>query len=268
MKQYLKNKSFLTGAILAFIMLGMLGVSLFWLPYDPEEMYLAPKLSLPSIAHPMGTDQFGRDVLSRIMKGIQVSFGIGVVVVVAGGLVGTLLGACSGYFGGYVDEVIMKIVDAQMAFPGILLALMLMCIFGRGLSNTILALSIMSIPRFVRMARSGFLKLREADFVKAERVRGASAPRIMLLHIFPNLFSELTATASLTFASAVMSEAGLSYLGLGVAPPKPSLGLMLSDAQQTLLMAPWNIAMPAIVITLLVMSFNLIGDGIQEVTVN
>ena len=160
----------------------------------------------------------------------------------------------------------MKIVDAQMAFPGILLALMLMCIFGRGLSNTILALSIMSIPRFVRMARSGFLKLREADFVKAERVRGASAPRIMFLHILPNLFSELTATASLTFASAVMSEAGLSYLGLGVAPPKPSLGLMLSDAQQTLLMAPWNIAMPAIVITLLVMSFNLIGDGIQEVT--
>ncbi|OKZ55369.1 MAG: peptide ABC transporter permease [Clostridiales bacterium 41_21_two_genomes] len=258
MKRYLKNKSFLTGAILAFIMLGMLVVSLFWLPYDPEEMYLAPKLSLPSISHLMGTDQFGRDVLSRI--------GIGVVVVVAGGLVGTLLGACSGYFGGYVDEVIMKIVDAQMAFPGILLALMLMCIFGRGLSNTILALSIMSIPRFVRMARSGFLKLREADFVKAERVRGASAPRIMFLHILPNLFSELTATASLTFASAVMSEAGLSYLGLGVAPPKPSLGLMLSDAQQTLLMAPWNIAMPAIVITLLVMSFNLIGDGIQEVT--
>ena len=258
MKRYLKNKSFLTGAILAFIMLGMLVVGLFWLPYDPEEMYLAPKLSLPSISHLMGTDQFGRDVLSRIMKGIQVSFGIG--------LVGTLLGACSGYFGGYVDEVIMKIVDAQMAFPGILLALMLMCIFGRGLSNTILALSIMSIPRFVRMARSGFLKLREADFVKAERVRGASAPRIMFLHILPNLFSELTATASLTFASAVMSEAGLSYLGLGVAPPKPSLGLMLSDAQQTLLMAPWNIAMPAIVITLLVMSFNLIGDGIQEVT--
>ena len=249
MKRYLKNKSFLTGAILAFIMLGMLVVSLFWLPYDPEEMYLAPKLSLPSISHLMGTDQFGRDVMSRIMKGIQVSFG-----------------ACSGYFGGYVDEVIMKIVDAQMAFPGILLALMLMCIFGRGLSNTILALSIMSIPRFVRMARSGFLKLREADFVKAERVRGASAPRIMFLHILPNLFSELTATASLTFASAVMSEAGLSYLGLGVAPPKPSLGLMLSDAQQTLLMAPWNIAMPAIVITLLVMSFNLIGDGIQEVT--
>ena len=126
MKRYLKNKSFLTGAILAFIMLGMLVVSLFWLPYDPEEMYLAPKLSLPSISHLMGTDQFGRDVMSRIMKGIQVSFGIGVVVVAAGGLVGTLLGACSGYFGGYVDEVIMKIVDAQMAFPGILLALMLM----------------------------------------------------------------------------------------------------------------------------------------------
>ena len=105
MKRYLKNKSFLTGAILAFIMLGMLVVSLFWLPYDPEEMYLAPKLSLPSISHLMGTDQFGRDVMSRIMKGIQVSFGIGVVVVATGGLVGTLLGACSGYFGGYSNQI-------------------------------------------------------------------------------------------------------------------------------------------------------------------
>lgn len=266
MKQYWKNKSFLTGAILATLLLVMLIVSIFWLPYDPEEMYLTPKLQLPSLSHPMGTDQFGRDVLSRIMKGIQVSFCIGAVVVIAGGIIGTILGALSGYFGGYVDELIMKIVDAQMAFPGILLALMLMCVFGTGLNNTILALSIMSVPRFVRMARSGFMKLRDSDFVRAERVRGASAPRIMFLHILPNLFSELTATASLTFASAVMSEAGLSYLGLGVAPPKPSLGLMLSDAQKTLLQAPWYIVMPAAVITLLVMSFNLLGDGIQEVT--
>ena len=205
MKRYLKNKSFLTGAILAFIMLGMLVVSLFWLPYDPEEMYLAP--SCRFLAYHILWEQISwsrRDESHN--EGYTGIIGIGVVVVAAGGLVGTLLGACSGYFGGYVDEVIMKIVDAQMAFPGILLALMLMCIFGRGLSNTILALSIMSIPRFVRMARSGFLKLREADFVKAERVRGASAPRIMFLHILPNLFSELTATASLTFASAVMSE--------------------------------------------------------------
>ena len=165
MKRYLKNKSFLTGAILAFIMLGMLVVSLFWLPYDPEEMYLAPKLSLPSIAHPMGTDQFGRDVMSRIMKGIQVSFGIGVVVVVAGGLVGTLLGACSGYFGGYVDEVIMKIVDGTDGnFLGFLLALMLMWY----ILDEVLKQYNSGIVNYVHSAICTYgakriLKLREAD---------------------------------------------------------------------------------------------------------
>lgn len=265
MKTYLSNKNFLTGVILTSLLLLMMAISLFWLPYDPEEMYLAPKLSLPDWSHPLGTDQFGRDILSRIMKGIQVSFWIGAVVVLTGGTVGTVLGAFSGYFGGLADELIMKLVDAQMAFPGILLALMLMSVFGSGLNNTILALSIMSVPRFVRISRSGYMKLRDADFVRAERVRGASALRIMFLHILPNQFSELAATASLTFASAVMSEAGLSYLGLGVVPPNPSLGLMLSDAQDYLLRSPWYIAIPALVITLLVMGFNLLGDGIQEV---
>lgn len=266
MRKYLKNKSFLTGIIMAAIVIAMLIISFFWLPYDPQEMYLTPKLEPPSIAHLMGSDQFGRDVFSRVMKGIQSSLLIGAAVVVTGGIAGTVLGALSGYLGGYTDDIIMKVVDAQMAFPGILLALMLMCIFGRGLNNTILALSIMAIPRFVRMSRSGFMKYRDQDFVKAEKVRGASALRIMFMHILPNIYPELMATASLTFASAVMSEAGLSYLGLGVAPPNPSLGLMMSEAQDYILRSPWYIVMPAAVITIMVMSFNLIGDGIQEVS--
>ncbi|MBQ8638602.1 MAG: ABC transporter permease [Lachnospiraceae bacterium] len=265
MKKYVSDISFCVGLALVSIMLLVLCVSFFWLPCDPEAMSGLLKLKPPSPEHWLGTDQFGRDIASRIMKGIQISFLIGAIVVAAGGVIGVLLGACSGYFGGWVDSVIMKVIDAQMAFPGVLLALMLIAVFGNGIGNTILALSIMSIPRFVRISRSGFLRLREADFVRAEKVRGASAPRIMFIHILPNLMSELAATASLTFASAVMSEAGLSYLGLGITPPDPSLGRMLSEAQGTILRAPWYVLIPAGVITVLVMGFNLLGDGIQQV---
>lgn len=265
MRKYLSDISFCVGLALIAVMLLILCVSFFWIPYDTEAMDLVNKLASPSREHWMGTDQFGRDIASRIMKGIQISFLIGLLVVAAGGAIGVLLGACSGYFGGRADEVIMKVIDAQMAFPGVLLALMLISVFGNGVGNTILALSIMSVPRFARISRSGYMKLREADFVRAERVRGASNARIMFIHILPNLLSELAATASLTFAGAVMSEAGLSYLGLGITPPAPSLGRMLSEAQASLLRAPWYVLMPAGVITVLVMGFNLLGDGIQQV---
>lgn len=265
MKQYLSNKNFVTGMTLIAVLLAVLCVSFVWLPYDPEEMNIRLKFDGMSLLHPLGTDQFGRDILSRIMKGMQSSFAIGLCVVIAGGVIGTILGAFSGYFGGFPDEIIMKFIDSLMAFPGILLAMMLMAVFGNGTANTVLALSILSVPRFVRMARSGFMRLRDAEFVKAERVRGASSLRIMFIHILPNQMSELIATASLTFASAVMAEAGLSYLGLGIVPPNPSLGLMLSEAQDHIFRAPWYIAIPAVVITLLVMGFNLLGDGIQEV---
>lgn len=265
MKKYFSDLSFCIGFALISVMILMLGVSIFWLPYDPEAMSVLEKLKTPTVRHPLGTDQFGRDILSRVMKGVQVSFLIGVIVVAAGGAAGVVLGACSGYFGGKVDAVVMKLVDAQMAFPGVLLALMLISVFGNGVENTILALSIMSVPRFVRITRSGYMKLREADFVRAEKVRGASSARIMFIHILPNIVSELVATASLTFASAVMAEAGLSYLGLGITPPDPSLGQMLKEAQESILKAPWYVLMPAAVITILVMGFNLLGDGIQQV---
>lgn len=199
------------------------------------------------------------------MKGVQISFLIGVLVVVCGGAAGIAVGSFAGYYGGRVDEVIMKLIDAQMAFPGVLLALMLIAVFGNGISNTVLALAIMSVPRFARMSRSGFMKYRDADFVKAEKVRGAGGLRIRFVHILPNLTAELAATASLAFAGAVMSEAGLSYLGMGIQPPDPSLGKMLSEAQDCILRAAWYVLIPAVIIAVLVLGFNLLGDGIQEV---
>lgn len=266
MKKFMKNRNFRTGFILITILMLILIVSFFWVPYDIEAMQIANKLRAPYAAHLLGTDQFGRDILSRVMKGLQTSSLIGAGVVLFGGTMGVLIGSFSGYMGGKVDEVIMKIIDVQMAFPGVLLAMMLIAVFGNGVRNLIIALAIMSVPRFTRITRSGFLKYKELEFVKAEKVRGAGSARIMFLHILPNLAPEIIATASLSFASAVMSEAGLSYLGLGVRPPAPSLGIMLSEAQNYILKAPWYVMIPMVVITLLVMGFNLMGDGMQEVS--
>lgn len=266
MKRYLKNGSFLFGLIILSVLLLVLLISLFYIPYDTSAIEISNKLAVPSSSHLLGTDQFGRDILSRVMKGLQTSFSIGLLVVVIGLFFGILLGSFSGYYKGLLDEVVMKVIDAQMAFPGILVAMMLIAVFGNGVGNTVIALAVMSIPRFTRITRSGFIKYREAEFVKAERVRGNGNLRIMFFHILPLLRAELVATASLSFASAVMSESGLSYLGLGVQPPTPSLGTMLSEAQDYIFIAPWYIFIPAIVITLMVMGFNLVGDGIQEVS--
>lgn len=265
MKKYFSSISFCIGFVLIVFMTAILLVSLVWLPKDPNAMDLTHKLSAPGSVGILGTDQFGRDILSRAMKGVQVSFLIGVLVVAFGGCVGILIGSFAGYYGGKVDEIVMKLIDAQMAFPGVLLALMLIAVFGNGIFNTVLALAIMSVPRFARMSRSGFMKYRDSDFVKAEKIRGAGSLRIMFLHILPNLTSELVATASLAFASAVMSEAGLSYLGMGIQPPDPSLGKMLSEAQGFILRASWYVMIPAAIITILVMGFNLLGDGIQDI---
>ena len=265
MKKYFSDAGFVTGFILSALMLTILVLSFFWLPYDTNIMDITHKFGLPGAGHLLGTDQFGRDIASRLMKGVQTSFLIGLVVVASGGITGTVVGAVSGYFGGRTDEILMKLIDAQMAFPGVLLALMLIAVFGNGIGNTVLALAIMSLPKFVRIARSGCMKYREAEFVRAEKVRGASPYRIIFIHILPNIMPEIAATGSLAFAGAVMSEAGLSYLGLGIIPPDPSLGQMLSEAQGYVLKAPWYVLMPAAVITILVMGFNLLGDGIQEV---
>lgn len=260
-----RKRNFMIGACMVGAMLLLTAVGFFWTPWDPDQIDTSHKLQFFSAAHPLGTDQFGRDILSRIMEGAQASFLAGGLAVAFGLLVGGLVGAAAGYFGGKTDEAVMKLIDVQMAFPGILLALMLIAVFGKGLHNTVLALGIMSVPRFARIARSGFLKYRDAEFVRAARARGAGSGRILFRHILPHVAPELIVTCSLGFASAVMSEAGLSYLGLGIQPPTPSFGKMLSEAQSCLLQAGWYVLVPAAAITSRVMGFNLMGDGLREV---
>ena len=266
LKKCLRNKNFILGSCMVGLMVLIMVVGFFYMPYDPDVMDTEHELQFFSAAHPLGTDQFGRDILSRIMEGTRVSFLVGALTVVFGLLVGGTVGAVAGYYGGKIDEVIMKLSDTQMAFPGVLLALMLIAVFGNSLQNLIFALGIMSIPRFARITRSGFIKYRDAEFIKAARSRGAGDGRIIFLHILPNIVPELIVTSSLGFAGAVMSEAGLSYLGLGIQPPTPSFGKMLSEAQAEILQAGWYVLVPAAAITLLVMGFNLIGDALQEVT--
>ena len=266
LKKCLHNKNFIIGLCMVGLMVLVMVVGFFYMPYDPDAMDTENELQFFSAAHPLGTDQFGRDVLSRIMQGARVSFLVGALTVVFGLVVGGAVGAVAGYYGGKVDEVIMKLIDTQMAFPGVLLALMLIAVFGNSIQNLILALGVMSIPRFARITRSGFIKYRDAEFIRAARSRGAGDGRIIFRHILPNIVPELIVTSSLGFAGAVMSEAGLSYLGLGIQPPTPSFGKMLSEAQAEILQAGWYVLVPAVAITLLVMGFNLIGDALQEVT--
>ena len=266
LKKCLHNKNFIIGLCMVGLMVLLMVVGFFYMPYDPDVMDTENELQFFSAAHPLGTDQFGRDVLSRIMEGARVSFLVGALTVVFGLVVGGAVGAVAGYYGGKIDEVIMKLIDTQMAFPGVLLALMLIAVFGNSIQNLIFALGVMSIPRFARITRSGFIKYRDAEFIKAARSRGAGDGRIIFRHILPNIVPELIVTSSLGFAGAVMSEAGLSYLGLGIKPPTPSFGKMLSEAQGEILQAGWYVLVPAAAITLLVMGFNLIGDALQEVT--
>lgn len=243
-------------------------VSLFYTPYDPNEMNTLESFQTPSLAHLLGTDNFGRDIFSRVIKGSQVTFFVGFFAVAFGLAVGFLLGASAGYFGGAADEIIMRLMDAKMAFPGVILALVLIAIFGTGLTNTALALGIMSVPRFCRITRAGFMQIKEMDYIKAARARGASPLRLIFLHILPNITSSLVVTATLGFSSAVLAEAGLSYLGLGIQPPDPSWGKMLFEAQAYLLTQPWYAFIPGCMITLMVLGFNLLGDGLRDITDN
>lgn len=265
MKKYFKNKNFCVGAGLVTLLVLILLVSLVYTPYPPNEMDTAHTLAGPSWQHPLGTDNFGRDILSRIMKGSQSAFLVGFGAVGIGMLLGVVLGALAGYFGGWIDEAVMRLVDTKMAFPGVILALVLITVFGSGMGNLVLALGLMAVPRFCRITRSGFMQEKELDYVKAAKSRGASGLRIMVLHILPNLSSELIVTATLGFSSAVLSEAGLSYLGLGTQPPAPSWGRMLFEAQSYLLLDPLYAFIPGIAITMMVLGFNLLGDGLRDI---
>jgi peptide/nickel transport system permease protein len=234
-------------------------------PYDPLKLNIAQRLKPPSQAHLMGTDHLGRDILSRVIYGARISLEIGVVAVALGTLLGLLAGAAAGYLGGRVDMTIMAGMDAVYAFPAILLALVLVAALGPSLVTVMTAIAIVRIPIFARTVRGSVLAEREREYVEAARCLGQRHFYIMSRHILPNTMAPLIVVTSTYFATAIVVEATLSFLGLGVPPPAASWGVMLNDGQKYMEAYPWVVVFPGLAISLTVLGFNLLGDGLRDV---
>ena len=249
MKQYLKDKNFRAGLLITGIMLCVILIGLLWTPYDPNAMSGSEKLLKPSAAHLFGTDNFGRDIFSRVIQGAGATFLIAAAAVAIGLVIGLIIGGLTGYYGGVLDEILMRI------------ALVMIAILGKGKYNIIIALGILFIPSFARIVRSEVAKQKNTDYVRNARLMGASNMRILFLHIMPNIVPVLLSSVAIGFNNAVLSEASMSYLGVGVQPPDPSLGRLLSEAQGYLFQAPWYAICTGLAIILLILGFGLLSEG-------
>ena len=248
------------------VVLTLSGVFAPWLvPYDPAGQQLPQRLSGPSWEHPFGNDELGRDILSRTLMGTRVSMRVGAMVVLVSAVIGVFIGGIAGYVGGVVDIVTTVIViNSLMAFPGILLAIAFVAFLGPGLEKLIFALSIIGWVSYARLARGQVLKIKTLEFVECARALGASDARILLLHVLPNMVQPVLVQASVGMAGAILAEAALSFLGLGITPPTPSWGAMLNDGRNHLFDAPHLVVFPALALMLTVLSFNFLGDGLRD----
>ncbi|MBO5565039.1 MAG: ABC transporter permease [Lachnospiraceae bacterium] len=257
------NGYLLAGLIITCTILVVALIGTFWTPYSPTAMQYG-KFQAPTLAHLFGTDHFGRDIFSRVLKGTGTTLFIALLTVGIGAVVGTFIGAVTGYFGGVVDDVLMRFNDALTAFPSILLALLIISLLGPGKKyNVILALGIVFIPSFARVTRTAFASLRDTNYVTSARLMGAGNARILLVHLLPNVLRVLLPAFTIGFNNAVLAEASMSFLGIGVTPPDASLGYMLSEAQGMLKAGPWYAIFTGLTIVLLVFGVGLLGEGMQ-----
>ena len=233
-------------------------------PYDPLAQDLYQRLQPPSIDHWFGTDDFGRDILSRIVYGSRISLRIGLIAISLALTGGTLFGLVAGYRGGMVDMLIMRLMDLMLAFPSILLAIAIVAVIGPGIENAILAVSIVLVPQFARLVRSSVLTVREATYVEAARALGATESRLLFYSILPNCTAPLIVQTTLGMGTAILDAAGLSFLGMGAQPPVPEWGAMLSGGRELLLRAPWVMTFPGLAIFTVVLGLNLFGDGLRD----
>jgi peptide/nickel transport system permease protein len=238
----------------------------FVVPFDPAAQDLALRLAGPSAAHPFGLDELGRDILARVLAGARISFLVGLTVVSVSASIGTLLGAVAGYAGGIVDDVISRVIDVLLAFPGLLLAIALVAVLGPSLGNVLFALTIIGWVGYARLVRGQVLRAREFEYVQAARALGAGVPRILGWHVIPTALPAVVVQATLGMAGAIIGEAALSFLGLGVQPPTPSWGTMLNGGRAHLLDAPHLTIFPGLAIAVLVLGFNFLGDGLRDAT--
>jgi peptide/nickel transport system permease protein len=263
-RRALRHRSFVIGGTLCLVVLGAALLSLVWTPWSAYDLDLAAKLQPSSSAHWLGTDIFGRDIVSLLLVGARSSIMVGVIAVGIGLLFGLLLGLVAAARKGWVEEAIMRLSDFTFAFPAVLSAIMLAAVAGPGMVTSITAIGIFQIPTFVRVTRASANAIWAREFVLAARASGKGKVRITIEHVLPNILSVLIVQATIQFALAILAEAALSYLGLGTQPPQPSWGRMLNDAQSLLFQAPMLAVYPGIAIAIAVLGLNLLGDGLRD----
>ncbi len=263
-RRALRHRLFVLGGTI-ILLLGV--VALFGrqlAPYDPTGMDFGARFAPPSLAHLFGTDDFGRDVFSRILYGAAVSFRVAFIAVTISATTGVFLGAVAGFYGRWLDEIVMRLMDVLFAFPAVLLAITVMAILGRGVENAMIAIAIVYIPIFARVARGAVISVRGREFVTAARALGQNNTTIIFKHILPNALGPVIVQTSLSLAFAILAEAALSFFGLGTQPPDPSWGRMLSEGRAFLRQAWWMGVFPGLAIMLAVMGFNFVGDGLRD----
>ena len=260
----LRHPSFATGAVLVLLLVAMAALSLVWSPYLPAEIDVPNKFAPPSATHWLGTDSLGRDIASQLLVGTQNSIAVGVIAVGIGLVAGVALGCLAAARGRWLDEAVMRAADFTFAFPALLTAIMLTAIYGPGLVTSIVAIGIFNVPVFARVARAQAQSVWTREYVLAARTAGKGALRITLDHVLPNIAGGLIVQATISFATAILAEAALSYLGLGTQPPQPSWGRMLGEAQTQMFQAPMLAVYPGAAIALAVLGLNLLGDGLRD----
>lgn len=263
-RRFRRHKLALVGLVVLGLLLLCAAFPGWIAPYEPLAIEMADRLQPPSAAHWFGTDDFGRDILARIIYGARISLQVGIIAVGIAASVGIPLGLIAGYFGGLVDAVIMRCMDVIFAFPAILLAITIMALLGPSTTNVMIAIGIVYIPIFARLVRGSTLALKAQEYVEAARAAGAPAGRILLHHILPGTLGEITVQITLSLAYAILAEAALSFLGLGTQPPTPTWGSMLSFGREWVREAPWFSFFPGLAIFVTVFSLNLVGDGWRD----
>lgn len=263
-RRFQRNKGAMFGLGI-FLLMVLTAVFAHWLaPFDPLEQNYLEAMQTPTMQHWLGTDSFGRDILSRIIYGARIALVVGVLAVLLAMLVGVTLGLISGYYGGVVDTIVMRIMDGLFAFPILILAIALMAILGLGVRNVIIAVAVGYIAPFARVTRGDVLAVKEETYIEAARLTGVSHTAIILRHIFPNVLAPVIVQAALRVSAAIITEAGLSFLGLGPPPPTPVWGSMISEGREFLVIAPHISTFPGLALMITVIGLNLFGDGLRD----
>ncbi|TVR92047.1 MAG: ABC transporter permease [Trueperaceae bacterium] len=264
MRRFRRNRGALLGAVLVALLVGAAVFAPWLADRGPSQQDLRARLQPPSLTHPFGTDEFGRSLYSRVLHGARVSLLTGLIPVVAALVVGSSLGLLAGFFGGRLEGAIMRVMDVLLAFPSLLLALAVVGTLGPGLVNAVIAIAVVEIPQYARLVRSVVLGTREEDYVQAARALGAGNARLMLRHVLPSAIGPIVVQATLGIGFAILAMAGLSFLGLGVQPPTADWGEMLARGRRFLPEATWLMVFPGVAVSLTVLAFNLLGDGLRD----